>query len=395
MNKKQTLVSALTTKLEDLGVILSTGTEDAVSFHADAKFWERYPEGYHSSLEGDCLEEDLSCLSVSTLEAILASDAFKPGIAFSDLWKEWGRRGFFKIDPEIIDTGDGIPVLHARHDCFLHWYKDAGFQNSYDAYCNGSNGSSSFDFGIIRRAITIPPCSSLYEEDIGADESNDWNLKFAAFRRAMFYSPAFQACVSKPVYQQLFRSNPAVFDEFMNRTDARCVHAGTDSALGLEALRERFEDSKFNFPAELEIPLAYCPHEGKRVFAVLRYNRDSVSLSWSEGGRPKQLTAHFPMWDEQAWIYEAECMDLGCESPQNLPESTYVYYCWLHLTYTLLSLSGFYCARPGRDRDIDLSPASIWHTVGCADGMPEVAAVLYKACTKFLTRDDLVDIVCK
>lgn len=396
MNKKQSLVEELLQRMSVLN-IPDSAEDDLVEdrLRATNDFWERYPEGHCNSMFYPSIEGLLSCMTEEQLQRLVDEAKFEPGKKFRDVWLAWGRAGYFKSEPQLLEEGR-TPVLRVRHDCYLHWFKDSGFQNSHDAYANGSNGSSYMTFSSARRAMDCPPCSSFRDDD---DYTTDfdvlWNKDWRVFRRAMFLSFAFQACLDKRVFQQVLLTQADLFDRFLNLTDEKVAHAHTDVSLGYNELRAVCAATEFDGPVLFEIPLVYKPANwDMSVYAILRFSETCVGITWHEGESVQHMAIRFPKWEQEAWLEEARCMDLSCEHPEMLPVREYYHECWLDLAITLCGLARIgtdRCwMRPWRETKFSLAPIVFWTEDQCASGYEKISTVCHNTAAKlYPSKEDL------
>lgn len=380
MSKKQEMVNELIERLSVLNIDDNTATLGNLRLHAEDKFWERYPDGHcNSILEAPSVEGRLSCLAEESLQAILANDLIDPEISFSDLWGKWGRAGYFKCAPSIIKDRQGTPILRMRHDCYLHWFRGNGFQVSYDAYCNGSNGSSFMNFFTTRKAITLPECSSYRDEDdYTTDFDAMWNHEWSLFRKAMVVSSIAQACAGKSVFYQMVNEHSSVLDEFISMTDNRCMKIDVDSSLSWSDMYREASGARFSCPMELEVPVVTSRNNDKdvNVLGILRFGKSAVSFTWSEKGRLHSLCIEFPEWEREAWADEVS----GGVERCMLDMRNYLLECWVNLGYTLITLAGIICERyvisPDKGKKFDSFPVAWWTRNECASNLTE----LYSCC---------------
>lgn len=402
MNKKHEMVEMILNRIDQLGIMYDEEIGcGETKLRADDKFWERYPQGYHYPNFDATVEEKLSCLSERSLNKILSSDHMKPHMTFGDVWHSWGRAGYFKDKPELLDLGTSWPILRLRHDCYLTWFRDAGFQNSCDAYFNGSNGASAMDFGIARRAMSITPCNDLFWEKDGEERDPDvaeaeWNEKWAMFRKAMFLSYPAQAACGKSVFQKVLSDEPELFEEFITLTDKQCAHMNLDPAMTLKRMKELAREIKFEWPAVAEIPMITrnSTADGFDIYAMLRLSEHQVSLMWSVEGKQNQYTIPFPEWSAEDWIGEAITLDLAAESPECLTQKEYLYSCWVNLSVTLLMMAGIefslYWAFPSKGLMFDTTPLCFSPVHMCAKGINDVGSLCYDLSKHYMDKKALI-----
>lgn len=389
MNKKHEMVSELTKRIELAKVELPTEDllyDEPSKYWAKSDYWERYPQGHSRDGATVSIESTLACLSEDSLARILADDKIQDGIAWVELWRLWGRAGYFECAPRIIHSAFGAPTLRMRHDCYLHLFRGVGFQNSMDITDNGSNGESGKHLEGMRGIICLPEESSLLSGECDEEAvKENWMKTWAVWRAAMIYSFPFQACMGKKVFLKLLRDNVELFDRFMVETDACGMHFDLDASVGVKQI---YEAAKKTTPVEfpvLSVPLV----EGKGVIAIADFAKDAVSVTWSILGARQVLTLRFPEWDREAFERELECLDLACDTPTYASESNYYYYCWTQLADVLLVLSGmsvnqYYAIRP-KGGNWDRAPMAFYPRGRCADGLSALWDRCYEYCTQFKT----------
>lgn len=398
MNKKQNLVNEIINRMEKAHVNFGS---DVV--RCQSGYWDKYPDGNCDidpvTLEvNSCIESTLACLSVSSLERIAENDLIEEGMQVPKLWRVWGQAGYFKMDPEIFMIGR-TPVFKFRHDCFLAPWRDSGFQNSYDAYYNGSNGSSSMDIQRALRAIEIPEHHSSFFDVSGEERPNDvvireWNQKWALFRKAMFVSYPIEACSGKSAFHQTLKAHSKVFSDYVDAVGSDYFHLGLDSELTWSKMIEQASRvDVLNRPA-VEKSLI---EESKfpEVFGTMKFGRNFVSFTWNDG-EPKSLAIEFPEWERNAWNTEATFLDLGCDHPQMLPESDYYCTCWLRLSIVLLAMAGvacaiFYMKKASNMRTIPplFEKDSFVHDIN------SLSAAVFDASSDLMTFNELADALCE
>lgn len=336
MNKKRELVNTILDAVEAANVKLP----EEAGFALDAgyklgcadpdRYWKRNPNG-HSREDATCIEQLLACLDEHSLEDILASGGIPEGIEWNDLWRTWGAVGCFQCVPTIIEDDERIPVLRIRHDSYLSWFRGYAFQNSCDLRANGSNGASNSDLELAVKCVTCP----WWDTD---EEKAAWESKHALFRKALILSYPICAAGNQQSFYKCLQSYPEVFEDFIARTDKRCLHLDLDTSLTLEKMRAEAAATKFEGPIVEE--LALVRDDGYGV--ILRYNTKCVSVSWSEDGENHSLCIHIPEWDKEVYMGELDDIgDMNCGQYPNYPSMQYdLLCCWTGLTITLLALMG-------------------------------------------------------
>lgn len=313
MNKKQALVTEI---LERLSVLDIPSDE----LYAKDEFWSEYPDGHYNSTIYPSIEGLLSCLTKDSLQAIVDKDYIEPGKTFNSAWNEWGRAGYLQSIPEVIQDRSGVPILRLRHDCYLHWFRGYGFQNSYDAYCNGSNGESPKTFNKIREAITT---------DI--DNPAEWNKTWALFRKAMIVSYPAQACAGKTVFYKMLNEHSDVFDDFITLTDEKCLHLDLDPSMTWNVMKEQASKQMFNCSIDFEVPIMIksTKAEKQQFCGILRFGKSAVSYTWCENMQSHSMCINFPKFGKNTLLHQQE----------------YLLECWVNLGYTLLTMAGIICAK--------------------------------------------------
>lgn len=320
MNKKQALVTEILERLS----VLDIPSEE---LYAKNEFWSEYPDGHYNSTIYPSIEGLLSCLTKDSLQAIVDKDYIELGKTFNSAWNEWGRAGYLQSVPEVIQDRTGVPILRLRHDCYLHWFRGYGFQNSYDAYCNGSNGESPKTFNKIREAITT---------DI--DNPAEWNKTWALFRKAMVLSYPAQACAGKNVFYKMLNEHSDVFDDFITQTDKAVMRVGLDPSMTWNEMKEQASKQQFNCSIDLEVPIVLRNPKGEsnQVCGILRFGKSSVSFTWSEDLQSRSMCINFPKWSAGDATLDTTATFLS--------QREYLLECWVNLGYTLLTMAGVICA---------------------------------------------------
>lgn len=387
MNKKHQLVSELTDRIVNSGIILP---EDTVA-RAPADFWKNYPDGHCDDSVCPSLEGQLSCLLESQLESILKDDHIQEGMEFHSLWKAWGTAGYLQCDPIIMDLpNDRVPMLRIRHDAYLHWMRGYGFQCSFDAYCNGSNGSSATNMYMAKRACTLSEYSERYEQDEG---SAAWEQEYAVFRKAMMLRYPFEACAQKKSFYRVLQGQADIFDEFFNRTDKKCLRMGLDKSLGIRALRRKCQEAEPSGDTVLWIPLHQTTvrkgEKREEVFATLFLGETFVSLHWKHGG-DKKLTINFPAWEKDTYMAELQGLDLAAEHPVYPIQGDYLYQCWSCLSLTLLTLAGVsYSGMWFHSPYVTMPSTHLFNQKDLVGSTEELGRVLYEHCRTYPSLDAL------
>lgn len=314
MSKKQELVKLVLDRLERAGVDCGE-----MELYAEEGFWNKHPNGYCFSPLEQSVEAKLSCLTGRNLVSITEDDGITMGASLADLWSEWGRKGYFKADPEII-TFDSIPMLRLRHDSYLSCGGSFVFKNSKDAYSGSNNGSSkamNIDF------ITAPS---------GVDE-DEWNKEWALFRRAMYISYPIEALLGRNTLFSLLDHNPQYFDAFVNRVDSEYTRAGIDGSLTWRQMLKDVEVTDNSWLTDSSLFIASGEsnaEDGFSVFATLSFGRANVSLYFSDGRGSHQFTVRIPAWMPRS---------------SGVREDYYFYTCWYRLSVTLLTMAHIRCSR--------------------------------------------------
>lgn len=316
MNKKHELVEKVLKVLEDSHV-----ERDAYdSWRAERSFWGEYPDGHYNDLQSS-VEGELSCLTVENLEAILDVGVPEEGITYSKLWREWGRAGCFKCVPEVLQLGE-VPTLRIRHDSYLSWFRGYRFQNSYDAYGNGSNGESENN---LQEAIDL--CRNFRDPECSEYSEHMTELELSVFCSALILYYPFYACRGKSSFYQAIRNYPEVFDGFMRQTDLLMRTGGIHT---LYTMREAMASIKVDCPLWQEFSIE---NKGEQL-GLLRLGENAVQLVWSAGGERQSYVLKFP-----CWMYDSADGD-----------GQYMGDMWSRLAYTMLTLAGFsateYSIRP-------------------------------------------------
>lgn len=354
MNKKRELVSKVIEALEKAHVVL----DDGIDLRAAGYFWRQYPQGHCNDMAVPSVEGALSCLTVENLEAILALESPKDGITYGELWKEWGRQGCFKCNWEILPLPE-VPVLRIRHDSYLSYFRGYRFQNSYDAYGNGSNGESNGD---LQQCVDF--CRRVTHRDF-LEECHDMTQEeIAVLCTGLVYSYPFEACRGKTTFYKALQNNPAVFDRFMLDAAYLGMRLRLDSRVTLGALRRKMAEASPRGTFELELPIV---DDGNQI-ASLRLYSEAVQLRWRRDGEYHAYTLCFPKYTyELADSEEALC-----------------YYMWDRLSITLFTLAGF---APNRGRIMlqhgvkcDTNPNPFAPATDCIGSLDE----LYARCRQHL-----------
>lgn len=390
MNKKQQMVSELIDRIENAHVQKPNEVAfgDEMQLRAYPKYWEQFPDGHcrwHS------VETDLACLSEDTLARILADDKIQEGMSWESLWHAWGRASYFNCAPSIIYGRDKhVPVLRMRHDCYLSWFRGYRFQMSMDICADGSNGESRY-LNNIESVITAPVESIILDDSVDEDTAiDDWNTKWAVFRKALVYSLPFEACAGKRVFTRLLDNNPDMFDEFMTRTDQELMHYHLAEGIGIKQIsRACREGSTIRYPL-FTIPLLTSGNDKPKVCAVLALSEDRVSLTWSVAGKQRRFQLAMPKWDRYAYERQLKCLDLSEDVPSYPSESDYYYYCWTALAVVLITLAG-----AGTGRYIidpyklgwDETSSALYNIKLCAQGMSDIWDLCRDYCRRFRTLD--------
>lgn len=312
MNKKQELVKKVVDNLERAQVVLGEGEE----LRAPEGFWRQYPQGHCNdtmvSLSVECL---LSCLTNKNLDAIAKLGPPATGVKFSAWWRDLGQTGYLKDDPILMDV-DRIPVLRIRHDSYLSWFRGYRFQNSYDAFGNGSNGES---WGSMPDAVSM--CKAVLHPDAIDLCANITQEELNTFCKAVMFSFPFSACRGKSTFYKALQKSPEVFNDFLQQTDDRLMHIGLSKDLSMAKLCEVMSNSEMNSPTCAQFPIIY---EEMQV-ALLSIGETSIQLVWPVCEERHTYTVNFPHWG-----YEA-----------SLDEPVYRATAWKCVATTMLALAGF------------------------------------------------------
>lgn len=300
MNKKQELVEKVLEKLEKSEVVLADGS----TLRACANFWDKYPDGHCADMMGDSIEHLLSRLVEENLEQI-ANTTLPPKTEFSVLWREWGKQGFLKSEPKLLDIG-GIPTLRIRHDSYLSWFRGYCFQNSCDAYGNGSNGESGKN---LQDVMNI--CKDLLER------SPEW----ATCCHALLLSFPFSACRGKRSFHTALHDHPEAFDALMEQTNKQLMRIQLPDGMTLGGLSTNMLEEEAAAKVFYEFPIVCA---GK-LFALLCVSRKSVQLIWMVYRIRNSYTVNFPVWDGE----------------MSLDENDYYTLMWEGLAVTMLTMAGF------------------------------------------------------
>lgn len=300
MNKKQELVEKVLEKLEKSEVVLTEGS----TLRAYANFWDKYPDGHYGDMMEDSIEHLLSRLLEENLEQI-ANATIPHKTEFSVLWREWGKQGFLKSEPKLLDIG-GISTLRIRHDSYLSWFRGYCFQNSCDAYGNGSNGESRKNLQDIMNI-----CKDLLER------SSEW----ATCCHALLLSLPFSACRGKKSFHTALHDYPDAFDALMEQTNKRLMHIQLPDGMTLGGLSTAMLKAWTPSIPFYEFPIV----RAGKLFALLRISRRSVQLIWMLDRVRSSFTVNFPVWDDE----------------MSLDENAYYNQMWEGLAVTMLTLAGF------------------------------------------------------
>lgn len=317
MDKKQ-LVQQVLERMEKAAVSIG----ERAKLRADDHYWQNYPDGHYRLGDSVIVEEDLACLDENSLQKILDGDDIPAGIGYKDLWQMWGQQGCFKCTPTILTQGCEAPVLRIRHDSYLHlhWMRGDCFQDSSDAHCNGTNGRSPITLAVDISAA----CRVWYRYT--QEEREEWERKWALFRKAMIIHHPFTACARHKTFYTMLDKYPEIFEEFIDLTDENVLHMHLDKSLTLDAMRAACAGEKYECPTVLELALMRNDEE---CCGILRFGETAVSFSWCENGVPRTSAINFPAFAEDAYF----------RSPPLSPR-LYVQHCWFGLAVTLMSLAG-------------------------------------------------------
>ncbi len=350
MNKKRSLASEATDKLINGGVLY----EGPV--HEDALYWRLHPDGYCS---GETLESKLALLTEENLTNIRDKYTPAPGMLFEDVWRRFGVLGFLKCEPKSLRIeGDRVPTLRIRHDSYLHWMRGYGFQNSYDAYANGSRGCSQglkFDLDFIAGS------------------------KDKVLNRALILSHLYEACAGQRSFYNAMTWYRGVVDQFINDTDDSVMGHILDHTVVIENVRAACASSEPLKSYVLE--LAVVPGKGSCVAALVRFGLDGVELLYSVGGNHRRLTMHFPVWDSEA--YEEALLELGdlnAGHPDAYDEVTYLQYMWRRLFILLAEVADIHVTSmymyTGSEEYFDTAPSSLYPATNVVHSMEQVDTAL-------------------
>ena len=300
MNKKQELVEKVLEKLEKSECVIEEGS----ALRASVSFWDKYPDGHYADMMDDSVEHLLSRLTEANLGQI-ANSPIPSKTEFYVLWREWGKQGFLKSKPELMDVG-GIPTLRIRHDSYLSWFRGYCFQNSYDAYGNGSNGESRKN---LQDVMNI--CKDLLER------SPEWTTCC----HTLLLSAPFSACRGKRSFHAALQECPEAFDALMEQTNKRLMHIQLPEGMTLDKLSATMRKETAAATVFYEFPIT----RAGKLFALLCISRRSVQLIWMLDRVRSSFTVNFPVWDDE----------------MSLDENAYYNQMWEGLAVTMLTLAGF------------------------------------------------------
>lgn len=387
MNKKQQLVSELTERVKSAGVILpNDARERPWEIYAGARYWKEFPDGHcRKGVIGHpvSLESNLACLSEDTLTAILADDKITEGCTWNDLWKAWGRAGYFICEPSLVYLpGSKIPTLRMRHDCYLHLFRGYGFQNSRDIMDDGSNGFSGNHLQLVCNLIDPVRRDSIYE-GFGGDAEElveaTWKREWAVFRKAMVIAFPFQACWNIAAFDRLLEEKPEMFNEFVNLTDEHGMYQDLNSDIGVREIQaaawNTTRDPDDTEGLKLTVPMVMTSRSGGAKFlcGILRFYEDAVSLTWSVKGERKFLSLSFPKYEQ------------GVST-----ERDYYYYIWTSLALVLLKFSGMwfgvYSTELPKKAAWDSVPPVFYNSEECADSLNRMWDFCYNFCSTAYSR---------
>lgn len=380
MNKK-TLVQQVLTQMEKAEIVFNEYTR----VHAEENFWERYPDGHYATSAYYCVEEHLSCLDENSLCQILELAPFPKSIEFPALWRAWGREGCFKCEPTILTWENRrAPVLRIRHDSYLHYMRGYAFQNSHDAFCDGSNGESSNLTKDIR-AISWSEYA-LGDEQDESKERDKWQKEWALFRKAMIVQHPFVACGGLQTFYAMLDEYPEVFEKFINLTDSRVMELNLDPTLTLEEMRKRCKDKPFDWRRGVfELALMYQ----NQYYGRLRFGETAVSFTWRSNKETHCSTINFPEWDKQSYFSELyNIRDMNADlRPEQLSQREYLHACWNGLATMLLSLGGVsisqgYCA-PRRGWEFETTTVCLDTPSSQMQGMADLWDKVHEAAKRY------------
>lgn len=309
MNKKRELVE----QVLDLMEASHVEQDSYPSLRAVTAFWIAHPSGHYN--DGNASTEGaLSCLMEENLSAILAMGVPQNGMKYTDLWREWGRQGCLKSVPTVMNI-TGIPILRIRHDSYLHWYRGYEFQNSYDAYANGSNGESD---PYLEEAVEL--CRQFTHPDYEEQCKHMSDLEVKMCCTAIIASYPFYACRGKNSFYRVLKQYPEVFDEFLFRT-GDLFHRFVRCFVPVKTLCEEMSDKPMDCQPLQEYAVL---NDGKQI-ALLRLGETAVQLVWHCKDRLHSYTIKFPYW---------------CNLFTNKRDQ-YLLKMWGWLAISLLTLAGF------------------------------------------------------